>query len=76
MQLMWSERGPCLWAATTTVNQILKIRNLPDDIKEDSIVLDTPKSILIELSKLKDKKTVSRLWKRSKGWTDRKASLR
>ena len=50
----------------TTVNQILTLRKLPEDIQAESVKLGTPKSILVELAKLKDENTVARLWSKSK----------
>ena len=49
-----------------SVNQLLKIRTLPDELREESLALDTPKSILVELASVNDEKLIKRLWNRSK----------
>lgn len=49
-----------------SVNQLLKIRSLPDEVRQESIALDTPKSILVELASVSDEKAIKRLWGRSK----------
>lgn len=49
-----------------SINQLLKIRTLPDEVREESIALDTSKSILVELAGVSDEKAIKRLWARSK----------
>jgi ParB family chromosome partitioning protein len=49
-----------------SINQLLKIRNLPEELKQESIASDTPKSILVELTSIKDEKLIKKLWARSK----------
>ncbi len=49
-----------------TVNQLLKINTLPTVIKDESISLSIPKTILIELSQLSDEEEQLRLWDRAK----------
>ena len=49
-----------------SINQLLKIRHLPAELKRESIALDTPKSILVELSSIKDQQLIKKLWARSK----------
>ena len=49
-----------------SVNQLLKIRNLPAELKDESIAFDTPKSILVELCTIKDEKLIKKLWNRSR----------
>lgn len=58
--------GALIGKSRITVNQLLKLRTLPEEVKAESIALDTPKTILVELSKLNDEKTITRLWRRSK----------
>lgn len=49
-----------------SINALLKIRTLPDEVREESIALDTPKTILVELASVSDEKAIKRLWARSK----------
>ncbi len=49
-----------------SVTALLKIRSLPEEIRLESLALDTPKSLLIELAGINDTKTIERLWSRSK----------
>ena len=49
-----------------SVNTLLKIRNLPEEVKQESIALDTPKTILIELSTINDGAAIRKLWNKSK----------
>jgi ParB family chromosome partitioning protein len=49
-----------------SVTQLLKIRSLPDEIKAESITLNTSKSMLIELCSISDEKIITKLWNRSK----------
>ncbi|MEA3639971.1 MAG: ParB/RepB/Spo0J family partition protein [Lamprobacter sp.] len=63
-ELSQGDLAAMLGMGRASLNQLLKIRALPDDIKQESVVADTPKSILIELSSIKDEPVVRRLWKR------------
>jgi len=49
-----------------SVNQLLKIHTLPEELQKESIALDTPKSILVELASIKDQAAIKKLWNRSK----------
>lgn len=49
-----------------SVNQLLKIRSLPEELRVESIELDTPKSMLVELASISDVTLIKRLWNRSK----------
>jgi ParB family transcriptional regulator, chromosome partitioning protein len=49
-----------------SVNQLLKIRDLPDEVRLESLELNTPKSILVELASIKDTAAITKLWKKSK----------
>ena len=60
------EVATMLGTGRASINQLLKIRDLPDDIKLESIALDTSKTILVELCSVKDEPAICKLWKRSK----------
>lgn len=59
-----------------TVNQLLKINTLPTLIKDESIGLEVPKTILIELSQLNDEELQLRLWEVAKQGKLRVADIR
>ena len=61
-----NEVGALLGKSRTMVNQILKLRDLPEEVRAESITLDTSRNILMELARLNDAATIRRLWKHSK----------
>ena len=56
------ELGKVIGKARTTVNEILKLTGLPEDIKEGCRTSDTPRSLLLELTKVTDKEEQLALW--------------
>ncbi len=48
------------------VNQLLKLTTLPEPIQEESLTLDIPKTILVELALVKDPIAVRDLWNKAK----------
>ena len=58
--------GELIGRSRTAVNKILKIRDLPDEIKAESIALGTNRTLLVELAQLKDGGEVQRLWRKVK----------
>ena len=53
--------------ARTTINEILTLNNLPEEVKAECRASDTPKNVLIEIAKRKDSKEMISLFNRVKG---------
>jgi len=61
------DAGKALGKGRLVVNQLLKINDLPADIKTASVEAKTPKTVLVELSQIKKKSDQLELWNKSKG---------
>ena len=66
--------GQIIGKARNTVNELLQLNALPEEIKEESRTSDIAKSVLIEVTRLKDPEAQRVLWHKVKtGGTVRKA---
>ncbi len=52
--------------ARTTINEILTLNKLPEDLKEECRTSDTPKNVLLEIAKIKDHKEMIFLYNKVK----------
>ena len=52
--------------ARTTINEILTLNKLPEDLKNECRTSDTPKNVLLEIAKIKDHKEMTFLYNKVK----------
>ncbi|TKB23699.1 ParB/RepB/Spo0J family partition protein [Desulfopila sp. IMCC35006] len=52
--------------ARTTINEILTLNKLPDELKDECRTSDTPKNVLLEIAKIKDPKEMIFLYNKVK----------
>ena len=64
----WSQEqlGKVVGKARNTVNEILRLATLPEDIKVESRTSDTPRSVLIEIARAGDADAQRALWQQHK----------
>lgn len=64
----WSQEqlGKVIGKARNTVNEMLRLAALPDDIKEESRASDTPRSVLVEIVRAGDAEAQRALWQQHK----------
>jgi ParB family chromosome partitioning protein len=58
------EVGQVIGKARNTVNEILRLADLPEDVKEESRTSDVPRSVLIEIVRAGDAEAQRALWRR------------
>jgi ParB family chromosome partitioning protein len=58
------EVGQVIGKARNTVNEILRLADLPEDVKEESRASDVPRSVLIEIVRAGDAEAQRALWRR------------